>query len=60
MRWCVEFVRKEGTMNANQALRTRRVEVTARDENEAILNGVAEAAREGFIKFFRIRNVRKI
>lgn len=60
MKWCVEFSRKPGTMNAAQAQRERRIEVIGRDENEAKLNAVAEASRSGIDRFFRISNVRKV
>lgn len=60
MRWCIEFARKAGTLNANQAQRERRIEVTGRDKNEAVLNAVAEAARSGIDRYFSIITVRKI
>lgn len=60
MKWCIEYTRKPGTINANQAERSRRIEVTGRDVNEAVLNAAATAARSGMDRFFKISTVRKI
>ena len=60
MKWAVEFSRKSGTMNPAQAIRTRRIEVTAKDKDEARSLAVVEAKRTGVSRYFEIIGVRKV
>ncbi len=60
MYYCIEFQRKAGTFNANQAQRGRRIELAATDEHDARKKATAEAKRSGFDRFFNICTVRKI